>query len=191
LLPANGSAAIAPSALFNREIGHRVVALYDNEPGARKLADELKKQKFPDSHVIFIESTGKMEADIEDMFSETFYLNAVNEVYKVILKASKFTVVDKSDLAAARQGNTSLARIVPILEAIWASHKADGWGDFNKSVVCDKICSDILKNGKIDENHSDAFQKLFDRISKTVQVAPPAEPPKILSNQPTPKAPGK
>jgi hypothetical protein len=198
LLAANGSAGIGPSALFEQQIGHTVVVLYDNEPDAKKHAEELKKQLFPEGQILFIDADGKPDCDIEDMFPERFYLDAVNEVYRVILKSSKFAIIEKRDLKAFRQKNTAITRIVPVLKSIWASHKADGWGAFDKTAVCERICLDILQTKKVDEHILGGFQKLFERIAaatattKTTkptvplqQHAPPGSSTTTISVQPT------
>ena len=186
--PANGSSAIGPSAMFNRQVGHNVVVLYDNEPDAKKQAGELKKLKFPEEQVVFIDATGKPESDIEDMFSEGFFLKAVNDVYRVILKSSKYTIIEKKDLQEFRQSNPSITRIVPILEKIWESHKSDGWGKFDKVAVCENICLDVLQSGKIEESFATAFQQLFDRIIKAAEAVKPANAPIAEAKQlaPTP-----
>src|SRR6058998_1744352 len=98
------------------------------------------------------------------MFSESFYLNSVNEVYRVILKSAKFTIIEKNDLQEVRQKNVTVTRIVPVLKKIWESHKAEGWGSFDKVAVCEKICAEILRSGKVEEQFAAGFQRLFERI---------------------------
>jgi hypothetical protein len=183
--PANSSSAIGPWAMFNRQVGHNVVVLFDNEPDAKKHAEELKKLKFPEEQIAFIDVAGKTECDIEDVFSEGFFLAAVNDVYRVILKSSKYTVIEKRDLLTFRQNNPSITRIVPILEKIWESHKADGWGKFDKVAVCEKICLDVLQSGKIEESFATAFQQLFERILKAAQAVKAASTPNAEVKPPT------
>jgi hypothetical protein len=169
-----GFRCVRDSGLIAVKVGHKVVVLYDNEPEAKKHAEELKKLEFPEEQITFVESAGKTECDIEDMFSETFFLNAVNDVYRVILKSSKYTAIQKADLLTFRQKNPSVTRIVPILEKIWESHEPEGWGGFDKVAVCEKICLDVLQNRKIEEAFATAFGQLFERIRKAGETSKPA-----------------
>lgn len=170
----NGSSAIGPSALFERHIGRKVCVIYDNEPDAKGHSQELIRLGFPGELIIFIDPQGKQEADIEDMFSETYYLNAVNEFYKVVLKSAKYSVVTKADLKTIRDQNPKVTRIVPVLELIWDSHKAENWGTFSKMKVCEKICLDILQATKVEEAIAEKFVQLFTRVQQAVAPKPEA-----------------
>jgi len=159
---ANGCSAIAPLALYHRKRGKNTVALYDHEPGAREQAERLKKFGFPDGKLVFCAVDNKAECDIEDLFSETDYLQAVNEVYAEILKDSRYTRICREDIEAKREAVPSLVRIVPTLESIWEDHKEQKWGTFDKRKVCQRICDKAYDDPKfITAKTQERFEVLF------------------------------
>jgi predicted ATP-dependent endonuclease of OLD family len=172
IIPANGSPAIRPTALFHQRLGHRVIALFDKEPDAEKLAEELKKEGFPAECIVFIPTTEhKSEADIEDLFPEGDYLKHLNEFYKNTLQHARYQVLIKDDLKKARTADTNLIRTVLAVEAAWKIKGTPQWGKFSKADVCDKICTDILQNKSSYENPLKAFNDLFGLIRKALGLS--------------------
>ena len=128
----------------------------------------------------------KTECDIEDLFAEKDYLAAVNDVYRAVLRDSRYTVITKSDLKAARSANRSLKRIVPTLEEIWEGHAKDGWGSFDKTQVCYQLCRGLFDDGKLTTKVSKRFEELFVSIQEAIaaQSAEGAEDTDIVATEP-------
>jgi len=106
---------------------------------------------------------GRDESDIEDLFTQDDYLRAVNELYLVVLRDAKFSRVTDAD--ALRQADESLKRLVPTLEKLWVSHKADGWGTFDKT----KVCARVFEIAKADDKYpSEKSLARFERLLETL-----------------------
>ena len=189
LVQANGSAAIGPLALYHRRRGKNVVTVYDNEPEARKLADELKTYNFPEDKIVFCGVDSKAECDIEDVFAEKEYLESLNQLYQEILKDARFNFITSADVKAKKGAIPTLVRIVPILESIWDDHKDRNWGTFNKKKVCDKVCDRIYAEPKfLSEKTVDRFIELFKKIEEALHppVIEAAEADKHAVERPEP-----
>ncbi|MDD5260300.1 MAG: AAA family ATPase [Methylacidiphilales bacterium] len=172
IIPANGSSAIRPTALFHQRLGHRVIALFDKEPDAEKQAEELKKEGFPAENIVFIPvADHKSEADIEDLFPEGDYLKHLNEFYKNTLLHARYQILGKDDLKKVRNSDVKLIRTVLAVEAAWKVKGTPQWGTFSKADVCDKICTDILQNKSLTENPLKAFNDLFGHIRKALGLS--------------------
>ncbi|MCI0341615.1 MAG: AAA family ATPase [Planctomycetales bacterium] len=189
-----GAPKIGPCARLHSKMGHRVVAVYDNEPDARRHAKELRESGMPEGSVLHIEVEAKPECDIEDMFGEGRYLKAVNEVYRPLLRSARFTPVTTTDLKRVRGADPSLIRIVPAIERIWAEHATDGWGAFSKGKVCEHLCVSLLEDARFEDRIAERFEGLFKRINDAAakQVGPPsAESPPPSEAGPLPDEPGR
>jgi hypothetical protein len=125
--------------MFYRERGFRTLALYDKEGESVAQAKSLQDQGFPADQVLSCGANSRKEADIEDLFTEDDYLRAVNELYRVVLKDAKFSIITAEDLDNCRKSLDGFLRIVPTLEQIWEEHKDQGWGSFDKTKVCAKV----------------------------------------------------
>lgn len=170
LVPASSSSAIGPLAMYHRRRKKEVVAVYDNEPRARKLAEVLVKLGFPEGKIKFCRVEDKLESDIEDLFTESEYLCAVNAFYSEALKDARFIPITSADIRAKRESNPSLTRIVPLLEAIWDDHKPQKWGSFSKKGVCDKLCELMYEDSKlIGERTLERFEALFKEIATALK----------------------
>jgi hypothetical protein len=170
LVPANGSSAIGPLAMFHAEKFFNCFALYGNEPQARKYSEALVAEGFDQGRVFFSEVQGKTESDIEDFFSDTEYLTAVNEVYAEILRSARFIPIKKNDLDALREKNKGVTRIVPLLDLLWKQQS--GWGSFDKIKVCKRLCEHAIATPSfISERTIERFEALFNSISAL--AAPP------------------
>jgi hypothetical protein len=54
---------------------------------------------------------------------------------------------------------------VPTLEKLWESHKADGWGSFDKAKVCAKVFEIAKSDDKYPSEKSLArFEKLLEML---------------------------
>jgi hypothetical protein len=171
LAQANGAPAIMPRALILRRAGHDVAVLYDNEPEAHHHAEELEKKEFPKNRILFVVSDGKEESDIEDIFSESEYLKAVNEVYRDKVKLPLYTPISKEALAQIKQ-TTKLKRIVPLLEQLWQQHVADRWGQFSKKRVCEHLCSKAIDNKGFEPISMNRFGELFKKVNQCFRPDP-------------------
>jgi len=73
--------------------------------------------------------------------------------------------VTDADLDSLRQTDKSLKRLVPTLEKLWESHKADGWGAFDKTKVCAKVFEIAKADDKYPSEKSLArFEKLLEAL---------------------------
>ena len=163
--PAGGAARIAAIAMFYYERKFRTFALFDKEPDTKEHATRLKDQGFAEEAILYCDTDGRDESDIEDLFTQDDYLRAVNDLYLVVLKDSKFSRVTDADLDALRQADRSLKRLVPTLEKLWESRKADGWGTFDKTKVCAKIFEIANSDDKYPSERSLArFEKLLEAL---------------------------
>jgi len=165
--PAGGAARIAAIAMFYHERKFRTFALFDKEPDAREHVVRLQEQGFPGEAILYCDTDGRDESDIEDLFTEDDYLRAVNELYLVVLKDAKFSRVTDADLDGLQQADESLKRLVPTLEKLWVSHKADGWGTFDKT----KVCAKVFEIAKADEKYpSEKSLARFEKLLETLYV---------------------
>ncbi len=76
-------------ALMGSQKNLNIATLIDFQKGDQQMIENLyKKRLLKKSHVLtFADFTGKTEADIEDMFDDTFYLQLVNDEYSGSLAA--------------------------------------------------------------------------------------------------------
>jgi energy-coupling factor transporter ATP-binding protein EcfA2 len=174
LQPAGGTARVAALAMFYYERAFRTFALFDKEPDAKDHASRLVQQGFPEASILFCDTDGRDESDVEDLFTQDDYLRAVNELYLTVLKDSKFSRIADKDVELVRRGDGSLKRIVPALEKLWESHEGDGWGRFDKAKVCAKIFQIANQDEKYPSEKSlGRFEKLLeDLYAKTDDPSP-------------------
>ena len=147
-----------------------VAALFDSDPGALAEAVQLEKH-FPKDAIVRI-NIGKEEADIEDLFTQEDYLKAVNGFYSTKLRDAKnFSTITKRDIEKAKADAES-PRIVKVLERIFLSHSADGWGGYDKLGVCNFLCDALTSGGlKLSLKSKGRFDDLFSKIRKAVEQA--------------------
>jgi len=71
------------------------------------------------------------------------YLHAVNQTYEIKLRKEGFANLTKEDVLSRGKNG-----ILENLNAIWAEHKDDGWGQFDNEEITRYICEKIaLKDG--------------------------------------------
>lgn len=101
-------------ALLGAQKGLKIATLIDIQSKDRQKIENLYKSKLlKKKYVItFADFTGKVEADIEDMFDVAFYLNIVNAEYAKVLTAP----IQEADLSL--QGR----RILVAIEEHLAKH---------------------------------------------------------------------
>jgi hypothetical protein len=150
------------------------------------LAQELVNLGFPEDKIKFCRVNGKLECDIEDLFTEAEYLDAVNRVYAKVLKDARFIPI--MAVAAKKHAIPALIRVVQIFESIWEDHKPQKWGKFDKKRVCDKLCELMYSDNKvIGEKTLQRFETLLKDIAealKPVSVKLP-ETAEIAAQAPT------
>jgi hypothetical protein len=171
-IPAGGHTEVHERAWFYFKRKRKVVALFDNEPDAVAEAGKLQEKGFPKDQIIIIEKGEKDEADIEDLFTEEDYLNAVNASYGQKLRNARgFSNITKSVLEKARD-NGKRVRIVKALENVFLARAADGWGRFDKSGVCNLLCDRLARSEtKISKKSRERFENLFAMVSKAAKSA--------------------
>jgi AAA ATPase domain len=188
LVPANSSSAIGPLAMYHKTRGRQVVALYDNEPQAQKQAKELVKLGFPEDRIKYIRVNGKIECDVEDLFTEAEYLQAVNDFYRDLLKDARFKPITGADIKAKKDATPGLIRIISVLESIWQDHNVQKWGSFDKKGVCDKLCELMYQNKDLlSEKTLERFENQLKDIADTLKPAA-AGPPEAPSPEAKPQA---
>lgn len=177
LVPVNSSSAIGPLAMYHKTRGRQVAALYDNEPQARSLAQELVKLGFPEDKIKFCRVNGKLECDIEDLFTEAEYLDAVNRVYAEVLKDARFSPISAADVKSKKQANPALIRVVQVFDSIWEDHKGRKWGKFDKKRVCDKLCELMYDDTKyLGEKTLERFEILLKELAEALKPAQSSAP---------------
>jgi len=166
-IPAGGAQSVPPLVMFHLTRNFNVLAFFNREPRSLELTDELKKLGVDENRIIYVQTRedADAEADIEDTFTQSDYLGAVNEYYKSKLKDARFVPIRKQDLAS--RINVS-KRMVTALEGMWKEHPE--WGSFDKNSVCDFICEKLSEDdmrfftGKTQENFKSLFQEISNRV---------------------------
>jgi hypothetical protein len=146
------------------------------------------KLGFPEDKIKFCRVNGKLECDIEDLFTEAEYLDAVNHVYTEVLKDARFTPISAADIKTKKQATPSLIRVVQVFESIWEDHKGRKWGKFDKKRVCDKLCELMYHDTKfVGEKTLERFEVLFKELAEALkppQSNAPETPPTADAPQP-------
>ena len=167
-IPAGGHAAVKERSLHFFKRKRKVLALFDSEPDASAQAEELAKKGFPKEQIVVL-LNGKEEADIEDIFSEEDYLNAVNGYYgRKLRDARSWVNVTKGMIDKERDSEGNPKRIIKVLEKLFATHAADGWGKFDKTGVCESLCD---RFAKAEFKLSKRSRERIDELSKAITAA--------------------
>lgn len=176
-IPFGGDTVVKEQALFyHKKRKRKVVAMFDHEPGALEQVADLKKQGFPEDRIVVLENVTGGETDIEDLFAETDYLNAVNAFYGRKLKSARWSNITPAMLKKHRDPEGKGPRITKILSDLFASHAADGWGSFDKTGVCEQLCG-IASESKtaISRESKKRFDDLLKRIGHASRSIFPSE----------------
>ncbi len=167
LVPTNGMNFTAPLALFHKVRGYNTFILLDNHAEARKMSEEVGKSGFEQSRIMFVGIDSKKEADVEDLFTENDYLEAVNSVYVTTLREINFSPITR-DMVRVKSDQIQTVRIVKVLEAIFEEHSTDNWGAYDKMKVCRKLC-ELVAQKQVGKESKERFRTLFEMIEKKVQ----------------------
>jgi hypothetical protein len=137
VVPAYNKNSVLPLSIFYRNHGYNTFILLDNDYESKRIAEQLKTNKFSPAQTIFFEREGELLQSIEDYIVIEDYLYAVNQTYEIKLRKEGYTSITKEQVLA--QGEKG---IVENLKALWMKH--DGyWGQFEKEEVCRYICGKI------------------------------------------------
>ena len=137
VVPAYNKNSVLPLSIFYRNHGYNTFILLDNDYESKRIAEQLKTNKFSPAQTIFFEREGELLQSIEDYIVIEDYLYAVNQTYEIKLRKEGYTGITKEQVLA--QGEKG---IVENLNALWMKH--DGyWGQFEKEEVCRYICGKI------------------------------------------------
>ena len=137
VVPAYNKNSVLPLSIFYRNHGYNTFILLDNDYESKRIAEQLKTNKFSPAQTIFFEREGELLQSIEDYIVIEDYLYAVNQTYEIKLRKEGYTGITKEQVLA--QGEKG---IVENLKALWMKH--DGyWGQFEKEEVCRYICGKI------------------------------------------------
>ena len=137
VVPAYNKNSVLPLSIFYRNHGYNTFILLDNDYESKRIAEQLKSNKFSSSQTIFFEREGELLQSIEDYIVIEDYLYAVNQTYEIKLRKEGYTSITKEQVLA--QGEKG---IVANLKALWMKH-SDYWGEFEKEEVCRYVCGKI------------------------------------------------
>ncbi len=137
VIPAYNKNSVLPLSIFYRNHGYNTFILLDNDYESKRIAEQLKTNKFSPAQTIFFESDGELLQSIEDYIVIEDYLYAVNQTYEIKLRKEGYTTITKEQVLS--QGKKGL---VENLKALWMKHD-DYWGQFEKEEVCRYICGKI------------------------------------------------
>jgi hypothetical protein len=169
VIVSGGDSVVKDQAVFyHKKRKRKVVALFDNEPGALGHVDDLKKQGFPENRIVVLESVTGSETDIEDLFAESDYLNAVNAFFGKKLKSAKWSNITSASLKKYRESDGKRQRVTKALAELFVSHASDGWGTFDKTGVCDQLCALASESKNAISKES---RKRFDQVFKQIEDA--------------------
>ena len=151
IVPSGGVRNMMPlaSLLIGNKL--RLVVLVDGDESGIQKERQLKKSLMVDCLLVsnFVE---KNSAEIEDLFSEEFYMSALKEAYPD--NEVQFNEREQSIACIAKRIKEAFTRL--------------RFGDFNKwkvaSVLVDRIQKDLAEN-KISDNTCMTFEKIFIQVN--------------------------
>ena len=155
IVPAGGiDKAASFVALFGANTDLDFVVLVDSHNTGRQRIENICNEGFisEDKILTYADFTSHKESDVEDMFTPSFYLNLVNQVYGTSIKTE--------DLL------TKHPRIVYRLEKYFENHPLpnDGFSHLEPAVYFRDNSPSIT----IPKNVLERFQKLFDALNELV-----------------------
>lgn len=133
-------------ALIGSQKGLNVATLIDVQKDSIQTIENLYKKKLLEkTHVLtFANFTGSKEADIEDMFDESFYLQLVNEEFRDALSAS----ITSADLTSRQP------RILVRLKEYFSTHPLAGRNEFNHyrpaRLLAEKVGALVIPDATLD-----------------------------------------
>ena len=151
IVPAGGVRNMMPLASLLVGNNLRLVVLVDSDvPGIQK-GKQLQKKHMADCLFVsdFVENEN---AEIEDLFSEEFYMSVLKEVYPD--NEVRFNEAEKSMPCITKRINKAFERLK--------------FGDFNKWEVTNVLVDKIQKNAgnnKISDDTCTAFENIFIRVN--------------------------
>lgn len=159
ITPVGGSEKVSTFvALLGAQKGFKLATLIDIQEKDRQQIENFYKRKLlaKKNVLTYGDFTGKKEADIEDMFEESFYLDIVNGEYKKALTKP----VGLADLS------TRHPRMVVRLEKYLEQHplKDETFNHFRPARYFTENLSTL--EAKIDDATFDRFEKVFIALNK-------------------------
>ncbi|MBE3039739.1 MAG: AAA family ATPase, partial [Chloroflexi bacterium] len=133
-------------ALIGSQKNLNVATLIDFQKGDQQMIENLYKKKLlKKSHVLtFADFTGQAEADIEDMFDDSFYIQLVNEEFAGSLSAK----LKPGDL------KSRALRILARLEEYFSTNPLGGGTTFNHyrpaRLLAEKVSADSIPDATFD-----------------------------------------
>jgi len=165
VIPAYNKNSVLPLSIFYRNHGYNTFILLDNDYESKRIAEQLKTNKFSPAQTIFFEREGELLQSIEDYIVIEDYLYAVNQTYEIKLRKEGYTSITKEQVLA--QGEKG---IVENLKALWMKHD-DYWGQFEKEEVCRYICGKIAlqETGFLTEKTRNQLRALYRLIAERIR----------------------
>ena len=147
IVPAGGTRNIMPLASLLHRGQIKIITMLDgDQPGLNK-QKELKEKLLLDS-IIMDNFTEKTNSEIEDMFDDNTYADAVSATY------SGMTI----------DFNSQENKILPIVNKFEAMFERNSLGKFEKWKVCTNLIK-IINSTKISDTTCNKFEKLFIEIN--------------------------
>jgi hypothetical protein len=158
--------SVLPLSIFYRNHGYKTFMLLDNGEESKQISTQLLANEFSKVQTIFFELGSKMIPSIEDYMVLEDYLHAVNQTYEIKLRKEGFTNLTKEDVLSRGKNG-----VLENLNAIWAEHKDDGWGQFDNEEITRYICEKIaLKEADfLSDKTKDNFRNLFRLIAERIR----------------------
>ena len=158
--------SVLPLSIFYRNHGYKTFMLLDNGEESKQISTQLLANEFSKVQTIFFELGSKMIPSIEDYMVLDDYLHAVNQTYEIKLRKEGFTNLTKEDVLSRGKNG-----VLENLNAIWAEHKDDGWGQFDNEEITRYICEKIaLKEADfLSDKTKDNFRNLFRLIAERIR----------------------
>ena len=158
--------SVLPLSIFYRNHGYKTFMLLDNGEESKQISTQLLANEFSKVQTIFFELGSKMIPSIEDYMVLEDYLHAVNQTYEIKLRKEGFANLTTEDVLSRGKNG-----VLENLNAIWAEHKDDGWGQFDNEEITRYICEKIaLKEADfLSDKTKDNFRNLFRLIAERIR----------------------
>lgn len=136
IVPAFNKNSVLPLAILYRNHRYSTFVLLDNSDESKEISAKLVANGFSKVQIIFFEKDDKPIPAIEDYMVPEDYIHAINQTYGVKLMGEGYTNLTEEDVErGSHQG------IIDNLKEVWAAHKKDEWGSFDREEIARYICS--------------------------------------------------
>lgn len=166
IIPAFSKNSVLPLAIFYRNHGYKTFILLDNSQESKQISAQLVANEFSPVQTIFYEREGKSVQSMEDYMMLNDYLYAVNQTYEIKLRYEGYSNLSSDEvLSKGKDG------VLENLNAIWAEHKDDGWGNYDNEEITRYICEKIAleETDFLSDKTKDSFRTLYRLIAERIR----------------------